>query len=80
MFPDWPFAKPRFVLDQGDKLVIVNRPLLKAEDISLPPYIHDLPFIEYDRAYRPTEWDRSGWWYILPFVSHAVSDVALSFV
>lgn len=61
---DWPFVIPRFVLDQGDKLNIVNRPLPKAEEIFLYPYIHELPFIEYDWAYRRTEWDRPLWYYV----------------
>jgi hypothetical protein len=61
---DFPFMKPRFVLNQGGKPNITNQPLPKAEDIFMLPYIHDVPFIEYDRAYRRTEWDRPRWWYV----------------
>lgn len=61
---DFPFMKPRFVLDQGGKLNIVNQPLPKAEDIFMLPYIHDVPLIEYDRAYKRTDWDRPRWWYM----------------
>ena len=61
---EFPFMKPRFVVDQGGKLNIVNQPLPKADDIFMFPYIHDVPFIEYDRAYRRTEWDRPLWWYM----------------
>jgi len=61
---DFPFMKPRFVLDQGGKLKVVNQPLPKTEDMFILPYIHDVPFIEYDRAYRRTGWDRSQWWYV----------------
>ena len=56
--------KPRFVLDQGGTLNIVNQPLPKAEDIFMLPSIHDVPFIEYDQKYNPTDWDRPQWWYV----------------
>jgi hypothetical protein len=60
----FPFVKPRFVLDQEGKPKLVNQPLPKAEDIFMLPYIHDVPFIEYDRNYKPTEWDRPRWWFV----------------
>jgi hypothetical protein len=60
----FPFMKPRFVLDQGGKLNIVNQPLPKAEDIFMLPYIHDVPFIEYDQKYKRADWDRPQWWYV----------------
>jgi hypothetical protein len=60
----FPFMKPRFVLDQGGTLNIVNQPLPKAEDIFMLPYIHDVPFIEYDQKYKRTDWDRPQWWYV----------------
>ena len=56
--------KPRFVLDQGGTLNIVNQPLPKVEDIFLLPYIHDVPFIEYDQQYKRTDWDRPQWCYV----------------
>lgn len=61
---EFPFMKPRFVLDQGGKLNIVNQPLPKVEDIFMLPFIHNVPFIEYDRAYKRTEWDRPRWWHV----------------
>lgn len=57
----FPFMKPRFVLDQGGTLNIVNQPLPKAEDIFMLPSIHDVPFIEYDRKYNRTDWGRPQW-------------------
>jgi hypothetical protein len=62
----FPFMKPRFVLDQGGTLNIVNQPLPKAEDIFMLPYIHDVPFIEYDQKYKRTDWDRPQWRYLYP--------------
>jgi hypothetical protein len=56
--------KPRFVLDQGGTLTIVNQPLPKAEDIFRLPYIHDVPFVEYDKKYNRTDWDRPQWSYV----------------
>ena len=53
--------KPRFVLDQGGTLNIVNQPLPKAEDIFMLPSIHDVPFIEYDQKYKRADWDRPQW-------------------
>jgi len=56
--------KPRFLLDQGGTLTIVNQPLPKAEDIFMRPSIHDVPFVEYDRKYKRTDWDRPQWSYV----------------
>jgi hypothetical protein len=53
--------KPRFVLDQGGRLTLVNQPLPKAEDIFMLSSIHDVPFIEYDWKYKPTDWARPQW-------------------
>jgi hypothetical protein len=53
--------KPRFVLDQRGSLNMVNQPLPKAEDIFMLPSIHDVPFVEYDRKYNRTDWDRPQW-------------------
>jgi hypothetical protein len=56
-FPGWPFpfAKPRFVAD-GDRLALLNVPLPSPRAILAAPAIRDLPFIEYDRAYRAEDW------------------------
>ena len=61
---EFPFIKPRFVLDREGRLDIVNRPLPKAEEIFKLGYIHNVPFIEYDRAYISAEWDRPRWWFL----------------
>jgi hypothetical protein len=73
-FPGWPFpfAKPRFVAD-GDRLALLNVPLPSPRAILAAPAIRDLPFIEYDRAYRAEDWiwhplDRS---YLYRFLTSA---------
>lgn len=61
-FPDAgvPFTKPRFVLQNGE-LRVVNQPLLTAREIFSASAIRDLPFIDFDRRYDPTEWDQPQW-------------------
>ncbi|CAI4030556.1 hypothetical protein DNFV4_00984 [Nitrospira tepida] len=63
-FPDggMPFAKPRFVLQNGE-LEVLNRPLPNLRQMLAKSSIRDLPFIEYDVSYRETEWDRPNWRY-----------------
>lgn len=62
MFPDggMPFAKPRFILKDGE-LEVLNRPLPSIPQMLAEPSIRNLPFIEYDVNYRETEWDRPAW-------------------
>ncbi len=55
-----PGAKPRFILRDGHP-VLLNVPLPRAEDVYAAHAIRDLPFIDYDRTYRPAEWQRH--WY-----------------
>lgn len=55
-----PFSKPRFVIRNGE-LQIINRPLLTAREVFSVSAIGDLPFIDYDRKYEPTEWDQPQW-------------------
>ena len=57
-----PFAKPRFVLQNGE-LQVINRPLPSLPQMLAKASIRDLPFIEYDVNYRETEWDRPAWNY-----------------
>lgn len=57
---DSPWAKPRFVYEQGN-LFLANVPLPKLEEIIAKKSIRELPFIEYEREYRETEWDRPSW-------------------
>jgi hypothetical protein len=56
-FPEWdrPFAKPRFVLNDG-KLELLNVPLIRPSEILAQKSVADLPFIEYDPGYSPIEW------------------------
>ena len=65
MFPDggMPFAKPRFVLHDGD-LEVLNKPLPSIPQMLAKASLRELPFIEYDVNYRETEWDRPDWRYI----------------
>lgn len=64
MFPGggMPFAKPRFVLRNGE-LEVLNRPLPSLPDMLARASIRDLPYIEYDVNYREMEWDRPTWNY-----------------
>ena len=51
-----PFPKPRFVVaDSG--LRQLNAPLPTPESISAQQSIEELPFIKYDVAYDPVEWE-----------------------
>lgn len=56
-FPEWgyPFAKPRFITN-GDQLTTLNIPLLPPEAIFSKNSITDLPFLEYDKGYKPSDW------------------------
>ncbi|MGQ0811834.1 MAG: SGNH/GDSL hydrolase family protein [Nitrospiraceae bacterium] len=55
-----PHAMPRFVV-ANDELVPLNLPLPPPEQILSIPSVRDLPYIEYDRMYSETEWDRRYW-------------------
>jgi len=56
-FPEWefPFGKPRFVLNAG-KLNLFNTPVLTPQEIVTRRSIAELPFIELDRGYEPSDW------------------------
>jgi hypothetical protein len=58
-FPEWefPFAKPRFVLD-GAALRLLNTPLLSPADITGYRSVTELPFIDHEPGYNPVEWQR----------------------
>ncbi|MFO0701218.1 MAG: SGNH/GDSL hydrolase family protein [Nitrospira sp.] len=85
---EFPFAKPRFVLREG-VLTRLNVPPLTPEALYSKGSITELPALEYDRGYRPSDWQVS-WLYrsylvraivtLLPHretVSPDVSDEAL---
>ena len=59
-YPGWnmPFSKPRFILRDGD-LKKLNVPPLAPEAIFSRGSISELPFLEYDRGYRQSDWRRS---------------------
>ncbi|HEX2055061.1 MAG TPA: SGNH/GDSL hydrolase family protein [Nitrospiraceae bacterium] len=50
-----PGAKPRLIVRDG-RLVPVNLPLPRPESIFATTDVRNLPFIDYDRFYRPSEW------------------------
>jgi len=56
-FPEWgfPFAKPRFVLRNGEPQLL-NLPLLGPETLLATPSVERLPFVTYDPGYDPAEW------------------------
>lgn len=56
-FPDsqLPFAKPRFVASERG-LEILNVPVPAPAAIFAAARVADLPFIRYDRRYRPVDW------------------------
>jgi len=65
IFPgiDSPLAKPRFHLDPDDRLIIINQPLIKPDDVLSTHSIADLPFLAHDKRYVQAEWDQPGWKY-----------------
>ena len=57
MHPHWhiPFSKPRSVWD-GNALRILNVPTINPHVIFAQQSIHDLPFLEYEAGYDPSDW------------------------
>jgi hypothetical protein len=51
-----PGAKPRFTV-RGTEVSPVNVPLPRPETVFSTGRLEDLPFIGYDRSYRPSEWN-----------------------
>jgi hypothetical protein len=56
-FPGWdiPFSKPRFIIQDG-ALTNINVPPLPPDAIFSRQSISALPFLEYERAYKPSDW------------------------
>jgi hypothetical protein len=52
---EMPYAKPRFVLDRGE-LRLLNLPLPKPDEIVGMSHVTDLPWLNYERGYDPSEW------------------------
>jgi hypothetical protein len=55
-----PFSKPRFLLQDGD-IRNVNMSPLPPEEIFAKETIADLPLLEHDIGYRPSDWQKR--WY-----------------
>ncbi len=51
-----PYAKPRFILSE-EKLTLINTPLPTADAIWSRGSISELPFLEYQKEFRPHEWE-----------------------
>jgi len=57
-FSNWgPFSSPRFVLRDGD-LKLINVPAVHPQAIFSRRSISELPFLEVDSGYRPSDWQR----------------------
>lgn len=55
-----PYSNPRFILRDGE-LTTINTPLLTSHVIFSQESISDLPFLEYQKEYHSSEWERH--WY-----------------
>ncbi|MBL8036655.1 MAG: SGNH/GDSL hydrolase family protein [Nitrospira sp.] len=55
---EFPFAKPRFILREGT-LTRLNVPPLTPEALYSKKSIDELPALQYDRGYRPGDWQVS---------------------
>jgi hypothetical protein len=55
---NFPFSKPRFIIRDGE-LKKINVPALAPEAIFSKRLISELPFLEYDAGYKPSEWENS---------------------
>jgi hypothetical protein len=55
LFPEFPFARPRFVLRAG-QLQLLNTPLISPDEIIAHEAITDLPFLETDIGYQQSDW------------------------
>jgi hypothetical protein len=52
-----PYSNPRFIVSEGEAKTI-NTPLLTPEAIFSRESISDLPFLEYQKEYQLSEWER----------------------
>jgi len=67
MNPEWtgfPFVRPRLVL-KDETLSTINHPVPKPEDLADYATIKDLPYLELDDYFHPSEWKRGGMWWLL---------------
>lgn len=60
-----PFSKPRFVLRDGE-IVNISMSTLPPEEMFSRGSISELPFLEYDGVYRPSDWQKR--WYHVSYL------------
>ena len=56
---DWPFSKPRLVLEQG-QLRGLNVPTIPPNEIFAAQSVAQLPFVEYDQGYNSGDWEHGA--------------------
>jgi hypothetical protein len=54
-----PYSKPRFILRDND-LKKLNVPPIMTQELFARESISEIPYLEYDRGYRPQDW-KSSW-------------------
>jgi len=67
-----PFSAPRFVL-RDEELTNINMHPLPPEAIFSKGSISELPFLEYDRGYRPSDWQKR--WYHVSYLVRLVTSL-----
>ena len=55
---DFPFSKPRFILRDGE-IARLNVPPLAPDALFSRGSISELPFLEHDRGYKQSDWEKS---------------------
>lgn len=62
LFPGIPWAQPRFLL-RNDEPTPINIPLPPLKKIAESQWISELPYIDYDWAFAPGQWELRRWRY-----------------
>lgn len=57
---DWPFEKPRFIIEK-DRLKLLNTPLLNPAQIISTKSVRELPWLAYEPNFNPKDWE--VYWY-----------------
>ena len=57
---DYPFSKPRFIL-QDEEITNINVPTLAPKAIFSQESIDKLPFLEYQKEYRQSDWEHRSY-------------------
>lgn len=65
-YPGWsfPFARPRLVM-KDDILTTINHPVPDPVQIFANTAISEVPHLDLDGYYRPSQWERGGVWHLL---------------